>query len=92
MKTPVNQIVKIAFLASFLFLSSIGSNLLITKPAQALTWPEVGKLFGIWNRYIEDIQKTMYDQPQPTQSIDPEDPTAPASDDLDKEFESIITK
>jgi hypothetical protein len=70
--------------------SFLGSQILLPQPAQAITWPELGKLFGIWNRYIEDIQKTMYDRPnpQPTQ-IDPQVPTEAPDDDLNQEFESI---
>jgi hypothetical protein len=96
MKTTSKSLAKIALVVGVCFFGSIGSNLLSPQPAQALTWPEVGKLFGIWNRYIDDIQKTMYDQPQPnpqpTPSIDPQNPTAPPSNDLNQEFESIITK
>jgi hypothetical protein len=65
MKKPANPLVKIALVFSFSLLGSFGSNILTAKPAQALTWPEVGKIFGVWSRYIDDIQKTMYDQPQP---------------------------
>ena len=96
MKTTSNSLVKLTLVVGFFFISSVGSNLLTAKPAQALTWPEIGKLFGIWNRYIEDIQKTMYDQPQPnpqpTQSIDSQATTAPQSNDSSQELESIITK
>ena len=96
MKTTANPLLKTALIIGFFFLSSVGSNLLTTKPAQAVTWPEIGKIFGVWSRYIDDIQKTMYDQqqpnPQPTEQIDPQNPTAPPSNDLNQEFESIITK
>jgi hypothetical protein len=95
MKTTSKSLAKIAFGVGFSCLGFFGSQLLLPQPAQAITWPEVGKIFGIWNRYIEDIQKTMYAQPQPnpqpTPSIDSQAPTAPPSNDLNPEFESIIT-
>jgi hypothetical protein len=94
MKTTANPFFKTVIVFGFFLLSSVGSNILIAKPAEAITWPEVGKLFGVWSRYIDDIQKTMYDQqqptPQPTPSIDPQNPTEPPSNDLNQEFESII--
>jgi hypothetical protein len=96
MKTTSNSLIEIALVVGISFFGSFGSQMLSPQPAQAITWPEVGKVFGIWSRYIEDIQKTMYDQPQPnpqpTPSIDPQAPTAPPSNDLNQEFESIITQ
>jgi hypothetical protein len=95
MKTTANSLIEIALVVGVCFFGSFGSQLLSPQPAQALTLPELGKLFGIWNRYIDDIQKTMYEQPQPNPqpapSIDPQVPTAPPSNDLNQEFESIIT-
>jgi hypothetical protein len=85
MKKPANSIVKIALVFGFSILGSFSSNILTAKPAQALTWPEVGKLFGVWSRYIDDIQKTMYDQPQPrpksTPTIEPQNSPQPSNDE-----------
>jgi hypothetical protein len=83
-----NSIVKIALI---FFLGSVGSNLLTAQPAQAVTWPEVGKLFGVWSRYIDDIQRTMYEQPQPrpqptrTPTTEQKNPTPQPSNDEELE-------
>ncbi len=96
MKTTPNSIVKITLVLGVSFISFFGSQIISPQSAQAVTWSELGKLFGIWNPYIEDIQRTMYEKPQPnpqpTPSIDPQAPNTPPSNDLNKEFESIIIK
>ena len=94
MKTTSNSLVKFALVVGVSFFGSVGFQMISPQPAQAITWPEIGKLLGIWNRYIEDIQKTMYDQPQPNSQpaqIDPQATTEAPNDDLNQEFESIIT-
>jgi hypothetical protein len=86
-----NSIVKIPLVVGLFFFTFLGSNILTAKPAQALTWPEVGKLFGVWSRYIDDIERTMYDRPQPrpqptrTPTIQQKTPTPQPSNDEELE-------
>jgi hypothetical protein len=65
------------------FLAAFGANNLSPQPAQAATLEEIGKIFGIWHRYIQDINKTMNQtpqtNPQPTPTIQPEATTATPS-------------
>jgi hypothetical protein len=75
------------FALCFAVLATFGVNSLSPQPAQSATLEEIGKLFGVWQRYIQDINKTMNQipppNPQPTPTIQPESPTtAPSTNQL----------
>ncbi len=73
------------FVLGFVISTAILPNALSPQPAQAATLEEIGKAIGVWQRFMQDLQKTMNEprQPksQPAPAIQPEAPTAPPSSD-----------
>jgi hypothetical protein len=71
------------FALCFAVFATFGANSFSRQPAQAATLEEIGKIFGIWHRYIQDIEKTMKQtpqtNPQPTPTMQPEATTTTPS-------------
>lgn len=61
------------------------SNIVNSPPAQAATFDDIGKLFGVWSRYYEDLKRTFDPAAAPTVPNDntPQaDPTTPTQEQV----------
>ncbi len=65
----LSQSIVITFSGLFL------GTLITTTPAQAITLDEAFRLFGVWGRYYEDLQRTFNAAPAIV-------PTEPVIDDI----------
>jgi hypothetical protein len=80
----------------------LGSNLLTPQPSHAITWEEftqtveeVGKASGVWQRFMQDLERTRRGSsprtaPPTRRQIEPEtQPQQPAGDDWSQETEEF---
>jgi hypothetical protein len=68
------------------FLIALVPNTLSPQPAQADTLNDIGKAIGVWQRFMQDLQRTQSQTTppdrQPTPTTQPENPTPlPNSDE-----------